>query len=53
MTNTASIYSDDEEDYSVIVGVAKENYLGSNEEIKESKNHGFVLYKTNCFSKIV
>jgi hypothetical protein len=51
MTNTTSISSDDEEDYSVIVGVAKENYLGSNEEIKESKNHGSVLYKTNCFSK--
>jgi hypothetical protein len=50
MTNATSISL---EDYSVIVGVAKENYLGSNEEIKESKNHGFVLYKTNCFSKIV
>lgn len=51
MTNTASITSEDEEDYSVIVGVAKENYLGCNEEIKVSKNHCSVLYKTNCFSK--
>ncbi len=38
----------EEEDYSVIVGVSKENFIGNNEEVKVTSSHVCLCRIRNC-----
>ena len=45
---TSSTSAKEEEDYSVIVGVSKENFIGNNEEVKVTSSHVCLCRIRNC-----